>query len=58
MYPQNAELSEYIAKAVWHELESKDIRDFIQIAKHAKSYRMADRLIELRMKYAEEELEE
>ncbi|HZD36662.1 MAG TPA: LAGLIDADG family homing endonuclease [Nitrososphaeraceae archaeon] len=58
LYPKNAELSEYIAKAVWHELESKDIRDFIQIAKHAKSYKMADKLIELRMKYAEEEEEE
>ena len=57
MYPQNPELCEYIAKAVWHELESNDIRDFIQIAKHAKSYIMADKLIELRMKYAEEELE-
>lgn len=55
MYPKNEELSEYIARAVWHQLKSKDIRDFVQIAKHAKSYEIADKLIELKMKYAEEE---
>lgn len=57
MYPKNAELSEYIAKAVLYQIESRDIRDFVQIAKHAKNFAMADKLIGLRIKYHEDEEE-
>ena len=49
---KDQELIEYIAKAVWHVLGSKDIRDFQKIADHSDNSTDADMLIELQLKYS------
>ena len=59
LYPKKDPiLTEYIAKAVWHVLDSKDVRDFQKIADNANSAEEADLLIELKVKYQNSEEEE
>lgn len=59
LYPKkDPELCEYVAKAVWRVLGSKDIRDFQKIMKAAKNADNADLLIDLQLKYKPKEEEE
>lgn len=52
LYPKkDPELVEYVAKAVWKVLNSKDIRDFQKIMKASKNSDDADTLIDLQLKY-------
>ncbi len=50
-YNLDANLSEKIAYAVWNRMESKDIRDAINIAKLTKSSTDVDWLVDVQMKY-------
>ena len=61
MFPKkDPELCEYIAKATWRVLESKNIRDCIRIIKSSKNSEAADKLISLQIRYGppKEESEE
>ena len=56
LYPKkDPQLVEYVAKAVWKVLGSKDIRDFNHIIKNAKNDVDADKLIDLKLKYKPKE---
>ena len=55
---KDPELIRYIAKAIWHVVGSKDIRDVQKIVDHAESAEMADMLIELQLKYRVEKKDE
>jgi hypothetical protein len=50
-YHLDMSLSEKIGYAVWNQMESKDIRDVINIAKLVKSSSDLDWLVEVYMKY-------
>jgi hypothetical protein len=50
-YNLDANLSEKIAYAVWNRMESKDIRDAMNIAKLTKSTDDIDWLVDVQMKY-------
>lgn len=59
LYPKrDPELVQYVAKATWKVLESKDIRDFQKIMKTSKNSEDADTLIELQLKYKAKEEED
>ena len=55
---KDPELVEYVAKAVWKVIGSKDIRDFKHIMKSAKNSDDADTMIEVMLKYKPKEEEE
>ena len=50
-YRLDANISEKIAYAVWNRMESKDIRDAMNIAKLTKSTDDIDWLVDVQMKY-------
>jgi len=54
-YHMNMELSGKIAYAVWNRMESKDIRDALNIAKLTKSDADVDWLADVQMKYGKSE---
>jgi MoxR-like ATPase len=58
LYPKkDPELVQYVARATWKVLESKDIRDFQKIMKNSKDSEDADILISLQLKYKAREEE-
>jgi hypothetical protein len=46
-----AEISEKIGNSVWNQMQSKDIRDVLQIARLAKTLSDVDWLVEVQKKY-------
>jgi len=50
-YKLNREIAEKIGSSVWNKMQSKDIRDVLQVAKLTKTLSDVDWLIEVQMKY-------
>jgi Holliday junction resolvasome RuvABC ATP-dependent DNA helicase subunit len=52
-YHLDVNISEKIAYAVWNQMNSKDLRDAVKIAKLTKSYTDVDWLVDVQMKYSQ-----
>ena len=52
-YRMDENISEKIAYAVWNVMDSKDLRDAIQIAKLTKTSSDVDWLVNVKMKYSQ-----